>query len=42
MGRLSSKDKIRLARSKLRGAARTFYASQLQLRADDDVIYEEF
>ena len=41
MGRLSSKDKIRLARLKLRGAARVFYSAQPQLRADD-VTYEEF
>ena len=27
MGRLSSKDKVRLARLKLRGAARLFYSS---------------
>jgi hypothetical protein len=27
MGRLSSKDKVRLARLKLKGAARMFYAS---------------
>ena len=41
MGRLSSKDKIRLARLKLGGAARVFYSAQPQLRADD-VTYEEF
>jgi hypothetical protein len=41
MGRLSSKDKVRLARLILRGAARTFYSSQPQLRADD-IAYEEF
>jgi hypothetical protein len=41
MGRLSSKDKVRLARLKLRGAARTFYSSQPQLGADD-VLYEDF
>ena len=41
MGRLSSKDKVRLARLKLRGAARVFYSAQPQLRADD-VTYEEF
>jgi hypothetical protein len=41
MGRLSSKDKVRLARLKLRGAARTFYSAQSKLRADD-VTYEEF
>jgi hypothetical protein len=35
MGRLSSKDKARLARLKLRGAARVFYATY-------DVTYEEF
>jgi hypothetical protein len=41
MGRLSSKDKIRLARLKLRGAASVFYSAQPQLKADD-VTYEEF
>jgi hypothetical protein len=41
MGKLSSKDKVRLARLKLRGAARTFYSSPPQLRADD-ITYEEF
>jgi hypothetical protein len=40
-GRLSSKDKVRLARLKLRGAARMFYASQPELRADDSA-YAEF
>jgi len=41
MGRLSAKDKVRLARLKLIGAARVFYSSQPQLRADD-VSYEVF
>jgi hypothetical protein len=41
MGRLSSKDKVRLAQLKLRGTARAFYSAQPQLRADD-VSYEEF
>jgi hypothetical protein len=41
MGRLSSKDKIRLARLKLRGAARVFYTAQRQLKAND-ITYEEF
>jgi len=41
MGRLSSKDKIRLARLKLKGAARVFYSAQPQLQADD-VTFEEF
>jgi hypothetical protein len=41
MGRLTSKDKVRLVRLKLRGAARTFYSAQPQLKADD-VTYEEF
>jgi hypothetical protein len=41
MGRLSSKDKVRLARLKLRGAARTYYSAQPQLKADD-VSYEDF
>ena len=35
MGRLSAKDKVRLARLKLRGAARMFIASQPWLRAYD-------
>jgi hypothetical protein len=41
MGKLSSKDKVRPARLKLRGAARLFYSAQPQLKADD-VTYEEF
>jgi hypothetical protein len=41
MGKLSSQAKVRLARLKLRGAARTFYSAQPQLRADD-VSHEEF
>jgi hypothetical protein len=41
MGRLSSKDEVRLARLKLRGAARMFYSTQPQLRADD-ASYEDF
>jgi hypothetical protein len=41
MGRLCNKDKIRLARLKLRGAARLFYSAQPELRADD-VLYEDF
>jgi len=32
MGKLSAKDKVRLARLKLRGAARVFYSAQPQLR----------
>ena len=40
MGRLSSKDKVRLARLKLKGAARVFYSAQPQLQADN-VTYEE-
>jgi len=35
MGRLSAKDEVRLARLKLSGAARIFYASQPELRAGD-------
>jgi hypothetical protein len=35
MGRLSSKDKVHLAKLKLRGPARVFYSAQPQLRADD-------
>jgi hypothetical protein len=41
MGRLSAKDKVRVARLKLRGAARMFYASQPGLRADD-ISYADF
>ena len=41
MGRLSSKDKVRLARLKLKGAARMFYSAQPQLKADH-VSYENF
>jgi hypothetical protein len=41
MGNLSSKDKVRLARLKLKGTARSFYATQVQLQADD-ITYEEF
>jgi hypothetical protein len=41
MGRLSSKDKGRLARLQLRVAARILYSAQPKLRADD-VTYEEF
>jgi hypothetical protein len=41
MGRLSSKHKGRLARLKLRGAARVFYSAQPQLKADD-ISYEDF
>jgi hypothetical protein len=37
MGRLSSKDNIRLARLKLRGAARVFYSAQPRLKADDAI-----
>jgi len=41
MGRLSAKDKDRLARLKLRGAARMFYVSQPELKADD-ISYADF
>jgi hypothetical protein len=41
MGRLTSKDKVRLARFKLKGVARAFYLAHPQLRADD-VTYEGF
>jgi len=41
MGRLKAKDKLKLARLKLRGAARTFYSTQIQLKADD-MTYEVF
>jgi len=35
IGKLSVKDKVRLARLKLERAARMLYASQPRLRADD-------
>jgi hypothetical protein len=41
MGKLSSKDKVRLTRLKLKGAARMFYSAQPQLKPDD-VTYEAF
>jgi hypothetical protein len=41
MGRLSSKDKVRLARVKLRGSARMFYSAQPHLRVDD-ISYKDF
>jgi len=41
MGRLSAKDKVRLATLKLRGATRMFYVSQPELRADD-ISYADF
>jgi hypothetical protein len=41
MGWLTSKDKVRLARLKLRGAPRAFYSAQRQLKADY-VTYEDF
>jgi hypothetical protein len=41
MGRLSSKDKVRLARLKLRGIAKSFYSVQAHLKAED-ITYEEF
>jgi hypothetical protein len=41
MGRLTSKDKVRLVRLKLKGIARAFYSAQLQLKLDD-MTYEDF
>jgi hypothetical protein len=41
MGRLSLKDKVRLARLKLRGTGRACYSALPQLKADD-VTYEAF
>ena len=41
MGRLTAKDKVHLARLKLRGTARSFYSAQLELRTDD-VTYAAF
>jgi hypothetical protein len=41
MGRLSAKDRVRLATLKLRVAEKAFYSSQPQLKADD-VTCEDF
>jgi hypothetical protein len=41
MGRLSTKDKLRLARLKLRGVAKNFYSTQSDLKGDD-VEYADF
>ena len=41
MGHLSSKDKVRIARLKLKGPAKLFYLAQPQLKADD-ISFEEF
>ena len=41
MGRLSTKDKVRLARLKLRGVAKSFYSTQQGLKGDD-VEYADF
>jgi hypothetical protein len=41
MGRLSTKDKLRLARLKIRGTAKSFYSTQLELKGDD-VEYADF
>lgn len=41
MGRLSAKDRMRLATLKLRGAVKTFYSSHPQLKGDD-VTCEDF
>ena len=35
MGRLTAKDKVHLAKLKLRGNAKLFYTAQSELRADD-------
>jgi hypothetical protein len=35
MGRLSAKDKLRLARLKLRGVAKSFYSTQPELKGDE-------
>jgi len=34
MGRLTAKEKVHLAKLKLRGTARSFYSAQPELRAD--------
>jgi len=41
MGRLSAKDKVHLAKLKLRGIAKSFYSAQPELRADD-ITYAAF
>jgi hypothetical protein len=41
MGRLSAKDKVRLARLKLRGVAKSFYSTQPELKGDD-IEYVDF
>jgi hypothetical protein len=41
IGNLSYKDKVRLARLKLKGVAKSFYATQAQLQTDE-ISYEEF
>ena len=41
MGKLTSKDKVRLASLKLKGVARLFYSAQPLLKSDD-VTYESF
>jgi hypothetical protein len=41
MGRLSIKDKLRLARLKLRGLAKSFYSTQPQLKVDE-IEYADF
>jgi len=41
LGKLTAKDKVRLAKLKLRGAARLFYSAQPELRADD-ITFENF
>jgi len=41
MGRLTAKDKVHMARLKLRGTAKSFYSAQPELKADD-VTYAAF
>jgi hypothetical protein len=41
MGMLTPKDKVHLAKLKLKGTARSFYTAQSELR-DDDVTYAVF
>ena len=41
MGRLTAKDKVHLAKLKLRGTAKLLYTAQSELRADD-VTYAAF
>jgi hypothetical protein len=41
MGRLSAKDKLRLARQKRKGTAKSFYSTHIELKSDD-IEYADF